>query len=72
MASLFAALGAAVGEAAIPFVHVLTGQDGWVTSRMLWEVPVVAITAGAVCTPLMPVGRWMMGVKRRRWKAMAP
>lgn len=70
LASLFASLGAAVGEASIPFVYVLTGQNGWVTSRMFWEVPVVALTAGAACTPLMPLGRWMMGVKRRRWKAM--
>jgi len=71
LASLFATFGAAIGEASIPFVHVLTGQNGWVTSRMFWEVPVVAITAGIACTPLMPIGRWMMGVKRRRWKAMA-
>lgn len=71
LASIFAALGAAVGEAAIPFVHVLTGQSGWVTRDMFWEVPVVAIVSGIVCTPLMPIGRWMMGIKRKKWKAMA-
>ena len=70
LASIFAALGAAVGEASIPLIHVLTGQNGWVTSKMFWEVPVVAVASGLACTPLMPVGRWMMGVKRRKWKAM--
>ena len=71
LAALFATLGAAVGELAIPFVKALTGESGWITTDLLVAVPIVAITAGLMCPLLMPVGRWMMGVKRKKWKAMA-
>ncbi len=34
LAGLFAALGAVVGEAAIPVIRLLIGQDGWITPRL--------------------------------------
>jgi len=70
LASTFAFFGAAVGELAIPVAEVMTGQGGWLTSQIAITVPIVAITAAALCPLLMPVGRWMMGVKRKKWKAM--
>lgn len=71
LAALFATLGAAVGEAAVPLVEVITGQSGWITTDLLHIIPIVAVTAGLLCPLLMPVGRWMMGVKRKKWKAIA-
>jgi rod shape-determining protein MreD len=70
LASIFAGFGAAVGEASIPFIEVITGQSGWVERSLAVTVPVVALGAAVMCPVLMPVGRWMMGVKRRKWKAM--
>jgi rod shape-determining protein MreD len=70
LASLFALVGAAVGELSIPVAEVITGQSGWITGRLLLVIPMVAITAALLCPLLMPVGRWMMGVKRKKWKAM--
>lgn len=70
LASFFAALGAALGEAAIPVIEAITGESGWLTSGILLEVTVVGVTCGLMCPLLMPVGRWMMGVKRKKWKAM--
>ena len=35
LAALFAALGAVVGEAAIPVIKLLIGQDGWITPRLV-------------------------------------
>jgi rod shape-determining protein MreD len=70
LASLFALVGAAVGELSIPVAEVITGQSGWITGRLLFVVPMVAVTAAVLCPLLMPVGRWMMGVKRKKWKAM--
>jgi cell shape-determining protein MreD len=70
LASLFALVGAAVGELSIPVAEVITGQSGWITGRVLLVVPVVAVSAALLCPLLMPVGRWMMGVKRKKWKAM--
>ncbi|MFZ4719698.1 MAG: hypothetical protein ACOYMR_09750 [Ilumatobacteraceae bacterium] len=70
LASIFAAIGAAVGEIAIPIAEVITGEDGWLSSDVRWTVPIVAAFAFVMCPLLMPVGRWMMGVKRKKWKAM--
>jgi rod shape-determining protein MreD len=70
LASIFAFVGAAVGEAAIPVAEVITGESGWLTSDASWTIPIVAGFAALMCPLLMPVGRWMMGVKRKKWKAM--
>jgi len=70
LASIFAFFGAAVGEIAIPLAEVITGQSGWITSDVRITIPLVAGFAALACPPLMPVGRWMMGVKRKKWKAM--
>ena len=70
LASIFAAVGAAVGETAIPLIEAITGQSGWIEQRALYTVGVVALFAAVMCPLLMPVGRWMMGVRRKKWKAM--
>ena len=33
-------------------------------------VPVVAVGCGIACPLLLPIGRFMMGVKRKKWKAI--
>lgn len=68
--ALFAGLGAAVGEAAIPAVDVVAGNSGWMTKELFVEVPVVALAAMLFAPALMWPGRWMMGVKRKKWKAI--
>jgi len=70
LACIFAFIGAAVGEMAVPIVEVFTSESGWITRDLLVTVPVVALTSALLCPLLMPVGRWMMGVKRKKWKAM--
>ena len=70
LASVFAAVGAAVGEVSIPLIEAITGQSGWIERRVLVTAGVVAAFAALMCPLLMPVGRWMMGVKRKKWKAM--
>lgn len=70
LATIFATIGAAVGELAIPIGDVVTGESGWVNRDLLVTVPIVAAGAMVLCPLLMPVGRWMMGVKRKKWKAI--
>ena len=70
LASIFATLGAAIGEVAIPLIEVVTGESGWVTRDLFRQMSVVAIFCGLMCPFLMPVGRWMMGVRRKKWKAI--
>src|ERR1700741_4953478 len=52
LAAVFVAIGSAVGEAAIPVVKFMTGQEGWLTDRLFVVLPVVTI-ASTVLSPLM-------------------
>lgn len=70
LAAIFATIGAGVGELAIPVGEMVTGESGWIDRSLAVTVPAVAVAAGALTPLLMPVGRWMMGVKRKKWKAM--
>jgi rod shape-determining protein MreD len=70
LASIFAFIGAALGEAAIPVAEAITGESGWIGGNVAVTIPVVALFAALMCPLLMPPGRWMVGAKRRKWKAM--
>ncbi|MEX0847769.1 MAG: hypothetical protein WD023_08315 [Ilumatobacteraceae bacterium] len=70
LTSIFAAIGAAVGETAVPIGRALIGQDGWFTTRLFTIVPVVAAFALVTSPLLVPLGRWCMCVKKPKWKAM--
>jgi cell shape-determining protein MreD len=70
LAAIFVGIGSAVGEIAIPVVKFLTGQEGWLTDRLLVVVPIVT-AASVLLSPLMvPLGRWCCGAKRRTWRAI--
>lgn len=70
LASMFAMVGAGVGELAVPFGGQVIGESGWITPQLLVEVPMVAVAAGLMCPALMPVSRWMVGIKRKKWKVI--
>lgn len=70
MAGLSAVAGAAVGEAAIPVIDLVAGESGWVSENVVRIVPIVALTSGLMSVPLLPVGRWMVGAKRRKWRVI--
>lgn len=70
LAAIFTTLGTAVGETAIPVLKLITGQDGWLTTRVL-TVLLVVVPFGALLSPLLvPVGRWITGAKRPKWKVI--
>jgi cell shape-determining protein MreD len=70
LAAIFVAIGSAVGEAAIPVVKYLTGQDGWVNDRLLSVIPVVTVAATVMSPLVVPLGRWCSGAKRPTWRAI--
>ena len=70
LASIFTAIGAAVGETAVPIGRALIGQDGWFTTQLFTIVPVVAAFALVMSPLFVPLGRWCMCVKKTKWKAM--
>jgi len=69
LAALFTAVGAAVGEAAVPVVRAFIGEEQVFSPRLATIVPVVAAAAMVMSPVLVPVGRWCMRVKRPEWKA---
>lgn len=70
LASLFTAVGAAVGETASPAARALVGHDGWFTRDLLLIVPVVSVFALILSPLFVPLGRWCMCVKTPRWRAL--
>ena len=70
LAAIFSALGAMIGELGVPVAEAVRGESGWLDRGLLTVVPLVGAAAAVMCPVLMPVGRWMMGVKRKKWKAI--
>jgi rod shape-determining protein MreD len=70
LSGLFAVLATAIGEASIPGIKQVIGQDGWLTTRALWAALVSAVFCAVVAPLLVPLGRWSVGVRRKKWKAM--
>lgn len=71
LAAIAAATGAALGELGQPIMRSLIGIDGWFDGRLWTIVPVTFAFTLLLAPILVPVGRWSMGVKRRRW-SVAP
>jgi cell shape-determining protein MreD len=70
LAGIFTMVGTAVGVIAIPALKLLTGQDGWLNERLV-RVSLVNAACGFVLSVLLvPLGRWSMGVRRKRWKVI--
>ena len=63
LAAIFTAIGAAVGETAVPVGKTLIGQDGWFTTRLLTIVPVVAVVR-ARAQPAARPARAMVHVRQ--------
>ena len=71
LAAIFTALGAAIGEAAVPVVRTFIGEEDVFSPRLLTVVGVVAVGALVLSPALVPVGRWCLRIKRPEWKAPA-
>jgi rod shape-determining protein MreD len=71
LAALFTAMGAAIGEAAVPVVRAFIGEEYLFTPRLGLVVGVVAAAALVLSPALVPVGRWCLRIKRPEWKAPA-
>lgn len=71
LAALFTALGAAIGEAAVPVVRTFIGEEDVFSPRLVTVVGVVAAGALILSPALVPIGRWCLRIKRPEWKAPA-
>lgn len=69
LAALFVAVGAAVGEIAVPVVRTFIGEVDAFDERLMTIVPIVAVAAALMSPLMVPVGRWCLRIKRPEWKA---
>lgn len=69
LAAIFTALGAAIGELAVPVVRTFIGEEDVFSFRLVTVVGVVAAGALVLSPALVPVGRWCLRIKRPEWKA---
>lgn len=68
LAALFVMLGAAAGEAAVPMLRFLIGQERVMSDEIFVVVPVVAIAAAIFSPVLIPLGRWSLRLGKVEWK----
>lgn len=68
LAAIFVAVGAAVGEMAVPVVRYIIGQPEMFTDRLFVIVPVVAVAAAVMSPLFVPVSRWCLRLGRVEWK----
>lgn len=71
LAAIFVGLGAGIGEAAVPVVRTMIGEDDAFVPEMATIVPVVAVAAAVASPLLVPLGRWSLRLGRPEWKAPA-
>src|SRR6056297_4226578 len=71
LSAIFTGLGTAAGVAAVPAVRLFVGEEDPFQQQLAVVVPVTAV-AGVVLSPLLvPLGRWMLRMKRPEWKQPA-
>lgn len=68
LAAIFVAIGAAVGEAAVPVVRRFIGEEDVFVPELVTVVAVVAVAAALLSVLLVPLGRWSLRVEKPEWK----
>lgn len=71
LSALFVLLGAAAGEAAVPLLRYLIGQERVLSDDIFVVVPVVAVAAAIASPLLVPLGRWSLRLAKAEWKVPA-
>jgi len=69
--AIFAAIGAAAGEAMMPVVRLFIGEtDPW-PPDMATVIPVVAVSSAILSPLFVPIARWCLRMRRAEWVAPA-
>jgi len=65
---IFVAVGAMVGELAIPIIDTFVSSAGWQGQRLGRILPVVAVSSVMLSPLFIPLGRWCLAIRRKTWK----
>jgi len=68
LSMIFVAVGAMVGELAIPIIDTFVSSAGWQGQRLGRILPVVAVSSVMLSPLFIPLGRWCLAIRRKTWK----
>ncbi len=65
----FVALGGTVGEFSIPMIETfMSDGGGWQGQRLSRILPVIAVSCAMLSFPFIPLSRWCLAIRKRKWK----
>lgn len=71
LSMLFVSLGATTGELSIPVVDTfMSDGGGWQGERLSRILPVIAVTAAVLSFLFIPLSRWCLAIRKKKWKVM--
>lgn len=68
IATIFVGVGAAAGEASVPFMRALTGEELLGVEDLVRTVPIVSLGALLMAPALIPLARWSLAIGRSQWR----
>jgi rod shape-determining protein MreD len=68
ISAIFVALGVAVGEASMPFIRAVTGEELFGVADLVKAVPIVAAGAVVMGPILLPIARWSLAITKAEWR----
>ena len=71
LSAIFAAIGAAAGEAMMPVVRLFIGEQNPWPPDMATVIPVVAVSSAILSPLFVPLARWCLRMRRAEWVAPA-
>ncbi len=72
LSMFFVALGGTLGEFSIPVIMTfMSNGGGWQGEGLAQILPVVAVTCAALSVPFIPLSRWCLAVRKKKWKVPA-
>jgi cell shape-determining protein MreD len=68
ISAVFVGLGVGAGEASMPFIRALTGDELFGVADLTVAVPIVAAGAVVMGPLLLPVARWALVISKAEWR----
>jgi rod shape-determining protein MreD len=69
LSMLFVSMGGMVGELSIPVIDTfMSDGGGWQGERLGRILPVIGVTSALMSFPFIPLSRWCLAIRKKKWK----
>ena len=73
LSMIFVAFGGTVGEFSIPVIETfMSDGGGWQGQRLGRILPVIAVSCALFSLLFIPLSRWCLAIRKKRWKVLNP